>query len=464
MALALTACASMGERAAPAQQLDAATLAPGAAIAAAGTEPAAWPTEQWWKTLQDAQLNQLVSAALQDNPGLHAAQARVRLAEALAGVTRAATLARVDASASADRELYSAHSTVPATLAGNYAWKNTAALTASYDLDLWGRNRAALDAALDQARVASAEAQLARLTLSAAVVRSYIQLALDYAVQDGVAASLAERRQLLALARKRQSAGLASEIDVASIETTLPAGRREHEQLASAIALRRNQLAALIGKGPGDGESIARPTLSLNAPAALPSVLPAELLGRRPDIAAQRWRVEAAARHIEVAKAGFYPNLNLAAFAGFQALGFAHLFDTHSAMRGIAPAVSLPVFEGGRLRSQLRASDAAYDMAVEQYNATVLQALNEVADAVTRIASAGEQQRQGEQALAAASRAQTLAQRAWQAGMTDASASLQAQLLLLAERQQMALVAGRQLDNYAVLMAALGGGIKLDFP
>lgn len=465
LALTLVGCADMGDIQPQTHKLDVTRLHAGHAIAAA-TTGVAWPRQQWWEALGDAQLNRLVAAALADNPGLHLAQARVSQARALAGVAQAATLPRVDASASADRELYSAHSTVPAPLAGNYAWKNTAALSGSYDLDLWGRNRSALAAALDEVQLASAEAQMARLALETAIVRSYIQLSLDHALRDTVIDSLAERERILGITRRRRAAGLASDIDVTGIETTLPAGRRELEQIDTAIALLRNQLAALIGKGPGDGESIARPRLTLDGEhaAELPARLPAELLGRRPDIVAQRWRVEAAAHLVDAAKAQFYPNINLAAFAGFQSLGFAHLLDANAAMRGVAPAISLPIFDGGRLRGQLGGQTAAYAGAVEQYNATVVQALADVANAVTRAQSAREQARLSHSALIAARRAHALADRAYRAGMTDAVSVIGARIALLAEQRQMAQVASGELDNYAALMAALGGGTKLDLP
>ncbi|MBA5690043.1 efflux transporter outer membrane subunit [Rugamonas apoptosis] len=483
LALTLAACADMGGIAPQAHKLDATSVNAGAAIKGAMAH-AAWPQEQWWEALQDPQLNRLMASALADNPSLHAAQARVRQARALAGITEAATLPRVDAAASAQRELFSAHAMVPPPLAGNYAWNNTAILSGSYDLDLWGRDHAALAAALGDVQLASAETQMARLALESAIVRAYIQLALNYTLEDSAAATLAQRERLLDLTRRRQAAGLASAIDVTSIETTLPAGRREQEQIGTTIALLRNQLAALIGKGPGDGESIARPRLILAPeqgqtlpataasagvsaaalPIALPAELPAELLGRRPDIAAQRWRVEAAAQRINVAKAAFYPNINLTAFAGVQALGFGHLLEAGSAMRGIAPAISLPVFEGGRLRSQLAGQSAVYDGAVEQYNATVLHALEEVANAVTRDRAEQEQARLNRQALASARQAHRLAEQAWRAGLTDQANEIGARIALLQEQRQVAQVASRQLDNYAELMAALGGGVKLDLP
>lgn len=459
----LAGCADMGKVRPQAVQLKSTDLNPGKALSAASAN-VAWPDERWWEALHDEQLNKLVSTALSDNPSLRATLARVRQAESLAGVAQAATQPRVDASASADRELYSAHSTIPAPLAGNYAWKNTATLSGSYDLDLWGRNRDALAAALDEMHMAAAESQMARLTLETSIVRSYVQLSLAYALQDSVAENLAQRQRILEITRRRKAAGLASDIDVTSIETTLPAGRREHEQYGETIALLRNQLAALIGKGPGDGDAIARPMLALQAGAhdAVPASLPAELVGRRPDIVAQRWRVEAAGARIEGAKKDFYPNINLAAFVGVQSLGFGHFLEAGSQMRGITPAISLPVFEGGRLRSQLGNQTAIYDGAVEQYNATVIQAMSDVANAVVKMESVKQQQALAQRALESARRQQQLAERAYQAGLTDTLNVINAQLTLLNEQQQMAQVASKQLDNFALLMSALGGGVKLD--
>ena len=472
LAALLTACASPGERAAAARRHDPASLDAGQAIrdsarhaAASNTATAAWPSQAWWQALHDPQLDRLIAAALDGNPTLKASAARVRQADAIAGLADAATGPRADASASIDRERYSAHGTAPAALAGRYAWRNTATVSASYDLDLWGRNRAALAAALGDVQVASAEARMVALALQSAVAHRYIELAQAWTAHDHASAGVAERERMLEILRRRHAAGLATAIDVAAFETTLPAGRREQEQAHAAIAQLRNALAALIGKGPGDGESIARPLLTAllidnGTPASvLPSALPAELLGRRPDVAAQRWRIEAATRRVDVATAEFYPNVNLAAFAGFQALGFGHFLGAGSAVRGVAPAVSLPIFDGGRLRSQLGGQEALLDGAIEQYNATVVQALADVADAVDTARSVQEQQRLAGQALAAAERAHGLALKAYRAGFGDALAVNAAQLLVLDERWQLAQAGARGQHNYVALMAALGGGV-----
>ena len=457
--LALSACADMGHIAPQSAMLDANKLQASQAMDAAASAAIQWPRAQWWQDLHDPQLNRLMEQALADSPTLRGAQARVRQAEALAGAAEDRTRPQADANVSINRELYSQHGSTPAPLAGNYAWRNQATVTASYDLDLWGRNRAALSAALGDVQLASAESQMARLALETALVRTYIQLSYEFTLQDVIERSLAQRARILDITRQRKQAGIGTDIDVAQIETTLPAGRRQLEQSAESLALLRNQLAALAGKGPGAGAALTRPVLRLDQPLAIPAALPADLIGRRPDIAAQRWRVEAAAQRIDAAKAEFYPNVNLVAFAGFQAFGFSHFLDANSDIRGVSPALSLPIFAGARLRAQLGSQTAIYDGAVEQYNATVINAMSDVANAVAKAQSLAKQHQLTVQALATAQRARDLAEKAYKAGMSDAINMLNTQVALLAEEQQQAQNGARELDLYVSLMNALGGGI-----
>jgi NodT family efflux transporter outer membrane factor (OMF) lipoprotein len=182
------------------------------------------------------------------------------------------------------------------------------------------------------------------------------------------------------------------------------------EAITEAIALQAHQLAALAGWGPGAGDSITRPMLKLDGAVRLPGSLPAELLGHRPDIVAQRWRVESAAAEIKVAKAQFYPNINLAAFAGVSGLDITRLLNGNSLTAGLGPAVSLPVFNGGILRGNLRVQAASYDIAVESYNATVIGALQEAADRVVSFRSLQKQLERTDDALESALRAYALAE------------------------------------------------------
>ncbi|KZE87425.1 efflux transporter outer membrane subunit [Chromobacterium subtsugae] len=464
LALLAAGCADPGAGGPQSRLLDADSLSAGKRIQEAAAK-AGWPQADWWHQLHDAQLDQLVTAALAGNPGLRAAAARLRQAQALAGVAESATRPQAAGEASFTRQRYSEQDFIPPPEAGNYSWYNHAALNASYDLDLWGRQRAALSAALDEAQVLAAEAQLARLNLSAAVVRAYVQLALQYAEKDLLQDNLAQRERSWQLAKKRKAAGLAAEAEVVLLESRLPAARNQIEQVDEAIELLRNQLAALCGQGPAVGEALRRPTLKLDdAAPRLPSALPAELVGRRPDVSAQRWKVEAEARKIDAAKAAFYPNINLMAFAGFQAIGFDNFPSASTAVRGIGPAISLPIFEGGRLRSALSAQTAAYDAAVDSYNASVVRALNEVAGAIAKVESQAGQQKQTELALASAQKAFRLAQQGYRAGLSDQDNVIAARLALLAAQQQLARIRSERLDSFAALMSALGGGVAVSQP
>ena len=199
---------------------------------------------------------------------------------------------------------------------------------------------------------------------------------------------------------------------------------------------------------------------SAQLPIALPDYVPANLVGRRPDVVAQRWRVEAAGKNIDVAKAGFYPDINISAFLGLQSLGFAGLLSANSAMRGVAPAISLPIFEGGRLRSRLGAETANYDAAVESYNNTLVLALQSVADQIVKLKSSEKQKDQIEQALALAQKSYDIAQRGYHSGISEYLTVLNAQTVLLQQQQRMEQVNALYLDAWAQLMQALGGGLE----
>lgn len=455
----LGACADMGGIRPQAKQIDADKLNGGAAIARA-TIDREWPQSQWWRAYGDPQLNMLVENAIAGNPDLRVAEARVRQAQSYAGVAQAATLPNLEAKSSLSRQLFSEHDFIPPPEAGNYAWYNRVALEGSYDLDLWGRQRDALAAAVDNIKVAAAESQIARLALENNIVRSYVQLSLQFALRDIAEDTLSHREKALQVMRRRVLAGLATEADVTQLEAAVPPLHMQIDRYDEAIALLHNQLAALGGKGPADGEGLTRPTLSLadNAWLRLPSKVPADLIGHRPDVAARRWEVEASSKNIDAAKAAFYPDINLMAFIGFQSIGFDKLFSSSSAVQGIGPAISLPIFEGGRLRSNLGVRTAAYDIAVEQYNGTVVHALQSVSNALVIAQSQQQQKKLNAVALATASRARELASRSFAAGMTDFLVLLNSEVALLVQQQERVQIAARMLESHAGLMVALGGG------
>ncbi len=392
------------------------------------------------------------------------AQARVAKVMALSGVAKSALFPSVQADANFTRQQFTEHQFVKAPYAGNWAWNNVATLDFMYDLDLWGKNRSALAAALDSVQVSTAEAQEVQLALETTVVRVYVQLSLQCRLKEIAQTTLKQRQDILDITQKRLKAGIATELDLRQAETPLPAARAELERISESIELLHNQLSALTGKGPGDGEQIRPPALSSNVPVQVPALLPAELLGRRPDVVAQRWRVEATGKGIDVAKAKFYPNINLTAFAGWQSLGFAQFLSPGSLIAGFGPAISLPIFEGGRLRSQLGAATADYDIAVESYNETLIRALENVADQVVTLRSLEKQRVQVNESDSLANRAYDIAVKSFRTGLTEYLNVLNAQNQTLLEAQRKVQVEARFLDAYAALMQALGGGVPVTPP
>ncbi len=463
--LFLGGCASFPTSISPRSlPLDPNSLNAGSAIKSVARQPAPWPSQQWWKAYGDPQLDRLVAAATTGTPPIRIAQARVAKAMALGGIARSSLYPAIQADADFTRQQFTEHQFIKPPYAGNWAWNNVATLDFVYDLDLWGKNRSALAAALDSVQVATAEAQEVQLALETTVVRVYVQLALQCMLKDIAQTTLKQREDILSIIQKRFKAGLETELDLRQAETPLPAARAEIEGISASIELLRNQLSALTGKGPGDGEQISRPVLSFNVPVQLPALLPADLLGRRPDVVAQRWRVEATGKGIDTAKARFYPNINLTAFAGWQSLGFAQFLSPGSLIAGFGPAISLPVFEGGKLRSQLGAATADYDIAVESYNDTLIRALEDVADQVVTLSSLEKQRVQVNESTSLANRAYDIALKSFRAGLTDYLNVLNAQNQTILEAQRKVLVEARFLDAHAALMQALGGGVPVTPP
>ena len=423
---------------------------------------AGWPASAWWRSYNDPQLDAWIARAQGGNPSLALAAARVREARSLAGVAEAALAPQLDGSLALNRKRWPENAYYgPGKFNDVTTWNDTAALQLSYNLDLWGRDRNSAGRALDAAHARAADARAAQLELEANVVRAYIGLSQGFALRDIAQSTLEQQQKIAARARRRLQGGIGTQLEVAQAEASLPEYERQLETYDEAIALSRNQLAALAGAGPGAGDSITRPLMSLATPLGLPSALPAELIGRRPDVVAARWTVAAQARGIDVAKAQFYPNVNLMASLTQMSAGGALLtfLTGNGSGWNAGPAVTLPILEGGRLRSQLGAASAQYDQAVDQYNATLVAALRDVADQVVRLQSLDRQLDASRRSVAAAQKSYRLADEGYRRGLTDYLNVLVAQTQLLHAQDGEARVRAERLAVYATLSAALGGGI-----
>jgi NodT family efflux transporter outer membrane factor (OMF) lipoprotein len=461
LSLAISGCIGTGGIAPQDQALSANTLATDEAIQSAARD-ARWPTAQWWQAYGDPQLNRWVELATHDSPSLAMAAARVREARAMAGIVESAESLQINSDTTLKRHNWPNDQFYgPGALSGSNTWDNNTSLGFSYALDLWGRESNATERAVDLAHMSVAEARQAQLELQNNVVRVYIQLSLHYANRDIVAATLAQQQQILDLANKRLNAGIGTHFDVSQAETPLPETHRQLDALDEEIALSRNQLAALAGKGPGEGARLQRPTLSLGAPLKLPSSLPAQLLGQRPDVVASRWQVAAQARGIDVAHAGFYPNVDLVGSLGYMATGGGMLgfLAGKKFNYNVGPAITLPIFDGGRLRSQLGEASAGYDIAVAHYNQTLVNALKGISDQLIRRESMDKQKGFAAESVASAQKTYDIAMIAYQRGLTDYLNVLNAQTLLFRQQQVEQQVQAARLTAHADLVTALGGGL-----
>ena len=453
----LAACASPGDSRSQATPGNANRLAATQSLAAIQSD-AAWPAADWWKRFGDPQLDALIDEALAGSPTLRVADARVRKAVAAAGVANAARAPQLSGTADVTRQRFSENGMVPPPFGGT--WQNSADLTAnlSFDLDLWGRNRSAFEGALDEARAAEVDRHAARLMLSSSIARAYVQLQRAYEQRDIAEALLRQRESLYKLVDQRKTAGLDSAVELRQAEAALPDARERIAQLDETIALTRNQLAALLGQGPDRGLAIARPGMKLAGGVALPTRVPADLIGRRPEIVAKRWRIEAAAKNVDVARAEFYPDVNLVAFLGLQSIGLPQLLHAGSLATGIGPAVHLPIFEGGKLRANLAGRHADYDMAVEQYNQGLADALRDVADQLSAFRSIDKQRAEADAGVRIAQEAYDLALLRYREGLGNYLQVLTAESLVLGQRSLQADLAARELDTSVALTRALGGG------
>jgi NodT family efflux transporter outer membrane factor (OMF) lipoprotein len=403
-----------------------------------------------------------VSDALAGSPSLQVAQARLREAQAVATSASAPRLPNTTVNAETSRQRYSANSIYPPPFAGNYYTDGRVALDFSYDLDFWGRNRELLESARAGVRAAEADHAAARLALTVAVARAYFNLDLQFALLDIANASLEQQNAILDLTQQRASRGLENIARVKQSEGTVALTRAAVQYQEATIRVVRAQLGALAGSGPDRGIDLQRPRLAAPQKVQLPSLLPAELLGRRPDIAAQRWRVESATRGVAAAEAAFYPNVNLAAFVGFQAVGLSKLFNGGSAIVGAGPAVSLPIFNRRELHGALQSQQAQYDASVAQYNQTVIDAVNDVANVVTNWDGLVREANEARIAEDAAQSAYSISKERYGAGLDNYLTVLSSENEVFLTQAIRAQLLARELNLTADLVRALGGGYSAD--
>jgi NodT family efflux transporter outer membrane factor (OMF) lipoprotein len=417
----------------------------------------------WWREFGDPQLDRLIPQALSDNPGMAQAGARLRLAEAQATAAHAGQLPAVKLSGGETR--LKIPQGFPQALAGGQSvWLGDLGATLSWDLDLWGQHAAAVAQTGALSAAANLDIDDARLLLAGALVQSYIDLNRSYALADIAERAEAQRSNILDITRRRVAAGLDTRVELREAEGALPQARLALTQARSAQALAIHELAALGGRGADAYAAIGRPQMNLEAALPLPAELPVNLLARRPDVIAARARIEAADAGQRAAKAAFYPNVNLTALAGYASFSLTDLLSAQSLGYGAGPGLSLPLFDGGRLRAQYRGSEAALDEAIAGYDDIVVRAVRQAADQISLIDSLSAELGQQRESLAAAEEAYRLAEERYRAGLAGYLTVLNAETEVLVERrQQVDLSASLALARVTLLLAT-GGSFQYPAP
>jgi len=422
-----------------------------------------WPDSQWWKVYKDDQLDTLIEEGISDSPDMTAALGRLRTASASSRISAAALYPQVTGNASANEQKQSYNYLTPENMTPN-GWKDygRATLDFNWEIDFWGKNRAALAAATSEEAASKAEVEQARLTISTSIASDYAELAHLYMTRDTISKEVDVRHKTLDIIVKRYGNGLETLGAQRNAEARQAAVEGELLQVDEQIALQRNSIAALLGKGPDRGLSIKRPSIKVNRHFGLPSNLALNLLGRRPDVIASRLQAEAQAKRIDAKKADFYPNINLSAFIGVQSLGLDMLTRSGSGLGSVGPAISLPIFNAGRLKGELQQTQGQYEVAVGNYNKTVTQALQDVADvAVSQKALAG-RLKKSEQAVKSAEEAYKIARKRYEGGLSNYLDVLSAEDTLLSNVRSLTDMQARSLTLDVALMRALGGGYQFE--
>ncbi|OYO28831.1 hypothetical protein CD932_16945 [Janthinobacterium sp. PC23-8] len=454
--IALAGCASIppDTQVLPQQDLATTQLAADIHLASEG-----WPAAQWWRQFQDEQLDGLVEQALSSSPSLDVANTRIASALSAFDYQHADRDPRVDMNANLNRQRYSGNGLTPAPIGGNYYTEATFKVQAHYDLDWWGKHKAQIAAALGEVNARRAEYAMAEQMLAAEIARHYFSMQNGWARMDNLHALLTLQQSLVTDKDKRIANGLGVNDDHLSAQTRLSLLEQQIALLETQIVTEREALRALLG---ADSTALAhlQPHAVLALPHSLPGKLGMELLARRPDLQAARWRVQASMNRIEAEQAAFYPDIDLGASIGLDTVRLGKLLQAGSRTLFVGPALSLPLFDSGRLQARLDGARKERNELIADYNQNVFNVVRDVAQAGARVQGVEHQLRlQGESLRASEAQLRNANARLKQ-GLADRATVLNAEMTV---RGQVDL--GMQLQNQRQnaevnLNVALGGGYR----
>ena len=416
---------------------------------------------EWWQLYHDPQLDRLIATAQAANQNIRVAVARVDEARALARVAGSYLFPTIDANPRFSYNRYSANrkSTVTGNKVASGASRNDwlIPIDLSYEVDVWGRVRRSLESAKATAAATANDVGVVRLTVETDVARYYYALrSLDAQLQilAGTVTAYQEQVRLLSVQLRT---GLVSAIVVHQAEAQLQTTQAQLRDVQRARADQEHALAILCGQ-PAPSFTVAPDPLHESTPPTVPPGLPAELLTRRPDVAEAEENVRAANAQIGVATAEFYPRFTITSSAGFESADVSTLFNWQSRVASILPSISIPIFQGGRLRANLAASKARYEQTVGTYVNQVLVAYGDVEDALTDLHAFGDEVGRLRDAVGASQGYLRLAQVQYRQGLADYLIVTDAERTLLANQLALAQAVNLQMAASVHLIKALGGG------
>jgi len=416
----------------------------------------AWPSTDWWHGFGSPQLDDFIMQAQAGNLDLAAAIARVREADAQTRIAGAALLPAVGLGSSAARVRQPASSTLGTGSRGTYTLYD-AQVSASYEIDFWGKNRAALDAAKQSAQASRYSEETVALTTVTSVATSYFQileLRDQLAVTEG---NLESAESVLKALQALLAAGTVTALDVAQQETTVAILQAQIPPLKLQLRQFIDALAILLGKPPEAIDVTSGTLADLSHPGVLPG-LPSELLTRRPDVAMAEAELKAANADIAVARAAFFPSVQLTAQGGFESTALSSLFGPAGFLYTLAAGLTQPIFQGGRLRGQYQYSQAFYDELLQNYRKSVISAFQDVEDALVATQQTAEQERQQQVAVDTAQRAYEIATAQLRAGTINVLTVLNTETALFSAENTLVQVKLARLNASVSLFKALGGG------
>ncbi|MEY2428235.1 MAG: outer membrane protein multidrug efflux system [Verrucomicrobiota bacterium] len=414
----------------------------------------------WWEIFGDAELNGLEDQASAANQQLKVAVARLAEARAQMNVTRAGLFPNISASGSFTRQRSSPN--IPSTSTGKAFGSSSTfddfyvPLSLGYELDFWGRVRRSVESARAQAQASADDLETIKLMLQAEVAVDYFTLRALDAQRAVLNSSVEVFTKSLQLTRNLRAGGAVSDLDVAQALTVL---KTTQAQLP-AVVLQRTQFEhalALLAGQPASSFHVSEHALSSATP-LIPSGLPSELLERRPDISAAERRMAAANASVGVAKAAFFPTVQLNGLAGFESLSAGTLFNWSSRLWAVGPSITLPIFEGGRLRAGLQLARATYDEMVATYRQNVLTAFSEVEDNLAAQTLLANQYSAESEALVAARKQLEIVNNQYRDGLITYLEVATAESTALNVEFTATQLRGQQLVAAVTLVKALGGG------